>query len=209
VRVLGQIRSITPEQISTETISSLKTFVASEFGNNIPFAVYCVDGFQVRKEKYFPSDFVLLPNACIVQIATIFLISAKQGAKTVFLGRECLEKERATRPIPDVIYKGDKKILLMLPRDDRLLYRPIQAIDKCIMFHCCVFSSKIAKYDAPRDWPCCTLQDHKVGPDTVMTKQIVCTRRNPYYYLHNLTRAYRLLYLTSKDTIPNYTQFKS
>lgn len=142
-----------------------------------------------------------MKGALVVQIATIYVIDTNSGANVAFTGRTCTEDVDVRRPIPTIIIKGDKKIVRVLP-DNGALFYPKNIVDRCICFHCCIFRDDMLAYNAPQDWPCCSLVEHNKAGSTF--KQIRCTKRNPYYFLHNLTRKYRLLYLSAKDQIPLY-----
>eukprot|EP00493_Phyllostaurus_siculus_P021610 UN21938 len=82
-----------------------------------------------------------MKGASIVQIATIYVIDTEHGANVAFAGRKCTEDADLRRPIPTIIIKGDKKILRVLP-DNGALFFPKDIVDRCICFHCCIFSRR-------------------------------------------------------------------
>jgi len=202
VSLIGGSRKLKPTDIPQSTIKSLQKKVHKLHGS-IPFSVYSIDGFEVEGMVYRSGEFVLLEAANIVQITTIYCCNTEKGAKIFFVGRALIENGDGTRVIPDLITRGDKKVAQCMPCDHSLLFDTSLIVDKALCFHSCMFRHELVSYDAPPSFPCCKLATKTLSNGSKKTV-IDCTRRNPFYFIHNLTRKYRLLYLRKADNIPHY-----
>jgi len=197
--LLGRHRKLEAEDVPEGTIKTLQREIHDLYGV-IPFSIYSVDGIEVRGMTYRSGEFTLLEEAKIVQITTIYCVNTPNGAKVFFAGRMLIEN--GPRDVPELISRGDKKVAQCMPCNHSVLYDTSLIVDKAICFHACLLKDDIVAYNAPPMFPCCQLTTTN-SPKGVKTT-IQCTRRNPFYYVHNLTRKYRLLYLCKADKIPHY-----